>query len=328
MKSIAIITFYYGKFNNMIDFWLDSVANNPTIDFIMFTDLNVPKKPLNLKIIDFSFNTLVSYTQSHFNFKICVPEPYKFPDFRPAFGDIFSEFLIGYDFWGFCDTDIILGDIRNFMTDDLLNRYDKLLALGHFTLYRNNHGVNTMYKKCIEPNYKQVFSYPRNCAFEEYFGTSRYWAKFIPEKFYCGIPFDDLDCFKYPFTPLFQKKRKFTESVLIYTYEKGKLYRVFAENTNLKKCEIMYVHFQKREMEIKITLQEKYMIVPNSFVPFLEDLTYNDLNRFNVSNRFYFHKIKLVRNMILNKIQKCKARLKRSEFSYPRLPKDGSKYYY
>lgn len=328
MKSIAIITFYYGKFNNMIDFWLDSVEKNPTIDFIMFTDLNVPKKPLNLKIIDFSFNKLISYTQSKYSFRICIPEPYKFPDFRPAFGDIFSEFLIGYDFWGFCDTDIILGDVRNFMTDDLLNRYDKLLALGHFTLYRNNNEVNTMYKKCIEPNYKQVFSFPRNCAFEEYFGTSRYWAKFLPEKFYRGIPFDDLDCFKYPFTPLFQKERETTKSVLIYTYEKGKLYRVFAENTNLKKCEIMYVHFQKREMEIKIPLQEKYMIVPNSFVPFLENLTYNDLNRFNVSNRFYFHKIKLVSNMIRNKIRKCKIYIRNSEFGNPKLPKDGSKYYY
>lgn len=204
MTKIAIITFYYGQWKPIMSFWLNSVANNPTIDFFMFTDIEMPNKPQNVIIINISFQKLIAYTQKKFDFTICIPEPYKFPDFRPAFGEIFSDYLKDYDFWGFCDTDLVFGNIRAFMTDALLEQYDKLLAMGHFTLYRNNETVNSMYKKCQTPNYRQVFTFPRNCAFEEYFGTSRYWAIHHPKTFYRGIPFDDLNCYKYSFISQFK----------------------------------------------------------------------------------------------------------------------------
>ena len=85
MKKIVIITFYYGHFGEDIEFWFHSIKNNPTIDFLIFTDLEVPIQCNNLIVIHKSFMELVEYAQQKFSFKICVPEPYKFPDFRPAF---------------------------------------------------------------------------------------------------------------------------------------------------------------------------------------------------------------------------------------------------
>lgn len=324
MKRIAIITFYYGQFNNMMDFWFHSVSKNPTIDFFMFTDLPIHNKPQNLKVINISFSKLISYTQEKFDFKICVPEPYKYPDFRPAFGEIFSEYLTNYDFWGFCDTDLILGDIRAFMTDELLDQYDKFLALGHFTLYRNTVEVNSTYKKCKEPNYKQVFTFGRNSAFEEYFGTSRYWDKYLPERFYQAIPFDDLDCYKYAFTPLFKKN---IGKHFIYSYENGKLFRIYELNNKIGKQEIMYVHFQKRQMKIETSVHEKFMMVPNSFINYISNLNSNNLKHFDVSHRFYPHTLKLQLNRIYNKIKKIHTALHPSEFGVPILPKDGADYY-
>ena len=41
----------------------------------------------------------------------------KLCDYKPAYGLIFEDELIGYDYWGFCDTDILLGDIYQFLED-------------------------------------------------------------------------------------------------------------------------------------------------------------------------------------------------------------------
>jgi hypothetical protein len=327
MKKIVIITFYYGHFGKDIEFWFHSIKNNPTIDFLIFTDLEVPIQCNNLIVIHKSFMELVEYAQQKFSFKICVPEPYKFPDFRPAFGEIFSDYLKGYDFWGFCDTDLVLGDIRAFMTNSLLEKYDKLLAMGHFSLYRNIPEVNTMYMKCEEPNYQQVFTFPRNSAFEEYFGTSRYWAINLPDKFYKEIPFDDLDCYKYPFIPQFRKKEDKGKNYFIYSYEHNKLYRIYEMNGKLHKDETMYVHFQKRKMEIKTNVQEKFMMIPNAYIPFIENLDINKLRSFDVSQKWYPHAYILQCKRVINKWKKIKASLHPSKFGIPMLPIDGINYY-
>jgi hypothetical protein len=48
----------------------------------------------------------------------------KWPEWFPAFGDVFSAEVKNYDFWGHCDMDVIFGKVRSFMTADLLNKYD------------------------------------------------------------------------------------------------------------------------------------------------------------------------------------------------------------
>jgi len=57
-------------------------------------------------------------------FEVDIESEYKLCDFKPAYGLIFSEHFKDYDFWGYCDIDIIFGNIRAYMTDVLLNEYD------------------------------------------------------------------------------------------------------------------------------------------------------------------------------------------------------------
>lgn len=325
MKRIAIIVPYYGRFGGIMDFWLKSVSNNPTIDFIMFTDLCVKNKPKNLITINWTFNELVSYTQKNFDFEVNIPDPYKFIEFRPAYGEIFSEYLEEYDFWGYCDTDLIYGDIRKFVTEILLDKYDKLFGQGHFSLHRNNLEVNSTYKKCKEPSYKQIYTFPLNCAFDEYYGVSGYWVKYLPNKFYREIVFDDLDCNKYAFSPLF---KKIMGKNLVYSYENGKLYRLY-ESSNRKICkeETMYVHFQKRSMKIETPVSDRFMMVPNSFIPYIDRIDADTLQYFDVSGKMYFHKYTLLFKRIINKLKKIQASFHPSVFGNPVLPHDACKYY-
>lgn len=55
---------------------------------------------------------------------VAIPNSYKLCDFKPTYGLIFSEYIAKYDFWGMGDIDVIYGNIRDFITEDVLNNND------------------------------------------------------------------------------------------------------------------------------------------------------------------------------------------------------------
>ena len=64
-------------------------------------------------------------------------------DVRPAYSIIFRGSQIeGFDFWGHCDNGPVFGDIRRFLTPDVLQTYTKVLIHGHLSLYQNRDDVN------------------------------------------------------------------------------------------------------------------------------------------------------------------------------------------
>lgn len=206
MIKIVLIIPYFGKFSTDFKFWLKSVSTNPTVDFLLITDNVISNPPSNVKIVNKTFEETQRLIQNFFDFKINLLEPYKFCDFRPCFGEVFADFIKEYDFWGYTDTDIVYGNIRQFITEKLLLKYDRILGRGHFTLQRNNENLNTLYKKVDQPSYQQVFTFSYGCAFDEYWGYSRYWDKQLGDRFYQAFPFDDIDCTMYSFHVQMRRK--------------------------------------------------------------------------------------------------------------------------
>lgn len=268
MKSIALVIPYFGRFRNDFGFWMESVRHNPTIDFLLFTDLQVNNPACNLKVIPCTFSQMQHRAQSVFDFSISLSSVYKLCDYKPAYGEIFAEELKGYDFWGHCDNDLIFGDIRSFITDDILEHYDKVLSRGHFTLYRNTLEVNTLYRN--EPSYKKVFTSPDNFCFDEWPGVSNFWRKEHSERFYDKMVYDDIDYNKFHFITVHKKAEDKHRSNFVYSYEDGKLYRVFLEQKFVKRQEIMYVHFQKRNLQIFTPPHNILQLFPTVLYPTLK----------------------------------------------------------
>lgn len=74
---------------------------------------------------------------------------HKLCDLRPFAGLIFSDVLRGYDFWGYCDVDMMMGDISRLFTDDFFASVDVFTAhpeicVGHFSVFRNCDRVNRL----------------------------------------------------------------------------------------------------------------------------------------------------------------------------------------
>ena len=141
--KVLIIVPYFGDFPKWIDYFLLSCSKNKNIQWLLLSDSNNhPELLQNVKIVYFTLNDFNQLATHKLNLKIRVNHPYKICDFRPAFGKIFEEYINSYDFWGYSDIDLIYGNIRKFLPDEILNEFDLVSPrreyfTGHFALYRN-----------------------------------------------------------------------------------------------------------------------------------------------------------------------------------------------
>lgn len=143
---------------------------NPTVDWLLFTDDRTKfNYPPNVKVTYCTFEDIKNKAQACFDFPIVLNRPYKLCDYKAAYGDIFKNELTGYDYWGMCDLDLVWGNIREFLTDEILEKYDRIGNQGHSTLFKNNPDVNLRYKKCIDGllNYREVYTSEKSFCFDE-----------------------------------------------------------------------------------------------------------------------------------------------------------------
>lgn len=169
-NTIAVLICYYGKLPWYFDYFLHSCGFNADIDFLIFSDAEVEMLPANVRMIDLSFAALTDLAARQTGLPVQLQSPYKLCDLKPAYGLIFSEYIQEYEFWAHGDIDVIFGDIRNFLTSELLGSYD-FVSLRHdyttgcFALYRNNSILNTLFMRSRD--YKTVFSTPKHFCFDE-----------------------------------------------------------------------------------------------------------------------------------------------------------------
>lgn len=248
MPTITLILPYFGKLPKFFPLWLESCRTNESVIWLVLTDDRSPQNwPKNVCVSYCTFDEFRARIQSEFDFPISLERPYKLCDFKAAYGSIFTEELRNADFWGYCDCDLMFGNIRKFLTDRILQDYDRIFCNGHLTLIRNKPEFTQMYKLKLSGvvHYKDAFSSPRPFAFDEWGGTSLIWREIAPKRFYVPAirPFDDLSVPEEKFVP---RNGKPPEKNICYVWRAGTLMRVSDSGQE----ETMYVHFQKRPMRL------------------------------------------------------------------------------
>lgn len=280
MRKILILP-YFGKFNDYFNLWIESCKYNSDIDWLIITDNNIKfDLPKNIKVVNQTFDQLKLFFQSKFDFKINLKNPYKLCDYKSYYGYIFEDYIKDYDFWGYCDCDLIFGEINKFLDDSLFEKYDKLLRTGHLSFIRNTKEINTNFMKY--DTYKMVLKSSAIYGYDE--SIDGYHKGFAGELIDSGYKFfdnseyiADIDFRHHPFRII--NNSQYTN---IFTFEEGKTYRIYSENNKIKKEEVMYIHFQKRNMINNVSeIYNKYLVYPNKFDKY-DDILVNDL---------YFHQI-------------------------------------
>lgn len=244
MKKIAYVLPYFGHFPKGFELFLMSCKNNSTIDWLIFTDDKTKYDyPPNVKVKYYSFDDIKKKVQKNFDFKIVLDKPYKFCDFKPAYGEIFSDELKEYDYWGMCDLDLVWGDIRKFMNDEILEKFERIGFQGHSTLFKNTKEVNGRYRTPLdEEDYKYCFTHEGSFCFDER-GMDKIYSKLeIP--YYKDIVFAHLRKYDYGFfLDLMPKKDEYKNKHQVFVVEDGKINRYYLSDNNIFCEEFFYVHF-------------------------------------------------------------------------------------
>jgi len=289
MKSIIIIIPYFGKFPNEFQFWLNSAYQNKSIDFVIFTDQYLITRD-NVKVVNISFKELRLIFQEKFDFPICLEHPYKLCDYKPAYGFIFDTLINSYDFWGYCDIDLIFGNIRYFIDDSMLSKYQVISGWGHFTLYKNTYFCNNFFKtfQIGFKYYKDAFQTNSHYNFCEYLhkGVSDLWKYLYPNLIIDHKYFDDIliPRLNFNFISVFNSN---ILNNLIFEYEFGDLNRIYTiEYNQIVKQPTLYVHFQQRKfMKIYTNNLNHFIVIPNAFIEFTP-LNYNLILSYNRNKDF------------------------------------------
>lgn len=262
---IAVICCYYGQLPKIYPYWLESCRKNSNITFFLVSDIsNTGITGLdNVKQLKLSMEELRLRAEEVLGFKVSLDKPYRLCDFKPLYGLMFEKELMGFDFWGHCDMDMIFGDLNHFISTEILENYEKIYKYGHLSLYRNCFEINRMYQKDgARFRYDEVFTNPYFYSFDEYFGMPAICEK-NGVRMYIAEDMADITTSR---SRLYMIRRKNYDHQ-IFLHEKGKVMRVAVdENDAIRYDEFVYIHFKNRHFSFKANPNECYFITPNCFL--------------------------------------------------------------
>lgn len=313
----CLINVYFGKAPNNLQIWAKSASLNKDFDFFIFTDSPgfeiVKDKYPNIFVSHLSKTDFLNRCCECFGFYPSLDTPYKLCDYKVAYGDIFKDRITDYDFWGFFDFDVVFGNISHFLSDKIFETYQNISIWGHLSFLKNNQKMRENYKKGTP---KSPMNYPNTFKNSYIWITDEFIRREVLRENNIGS-FDttslicDMSIFHKTFKNVFNKK---IPDGFICIFNNGCLYCIYETNGKIVTKEIMYIHLQKRKMDINIASVEKPIIIKPNEYKNLEFVNIYDKSWFYKSgggihfHPFYylFKKIKDYKNRLKNKITRLK----------------------
>lgn len=170
-NKILIITVWFGEWPSYSSYFIKTLLKNPDFNWMLVANQSkLPDYTDNLQIKLLSISGFEKLASDQLGFPVQIRDPVKLCDFKPTFGRIFFEYLQDYDYWGYCDIDLILGNLSKFIppliTDepDVVSFYPGFLS-GPFCLFRNNEKTINLYAEV--PSHRSVLQSPEHHAFDE-----------------------------------------------------------------------------------------------------------------------------------------------------------------
>jgi len=267
--KIIIVIPYFGKLPNWFQTFLLSAEKTKIVDFLLITD---DKRnfdyPSNFEVVYKEFKEIQDLFYNKIG-KVYLEHPYKLCEYRPCYGFVFQEFIEGYSFWGHSDIDVIYGDIDKYLNEINYLQYEKIFNLGHFTIYKNELKINTLFKNKFKNNFPKIcdFDFVKQttyaCHFDELginFISKRSGIKFYDSKFCKNVNMN------YNNYAVDGGKPKDPELLI---YDNGKLY---IKRKNSSEEEFMYLHIQKRKITSNlIPSTKKFIITKDGFIDINDD---------------------------------------------------------
>lgn len=313
MKKIIIIVPYFGNFPSYFKEFYKSCQENTDVDFLLITDQNIDISASNFFVWNIPFEKFRDEIQKKFDFPIELAKPYKLCDYKPAYGYVLQDRIENYDFWGYCDIDVVFGNLRKFVTKDVLQNFDKIYQNGHLTLYKNTPKINKVFmNEQVGMNYKEVFQSKFISVFDEYDGIQKKFD-FLKLRSYKSNDFADISIKSAAFKRVDIADTTFKRlDNQVYIWDKGTLYECGYIGDNLINNELAYIHFQKRNLKSVENLDEddRIIVTKNGF----ERCTTQDVSKLYINKNNHAGKIEQLIFFCKYKKYIWKRRLKKHLF--------------
>lgn len=289
-SSICMLVCYFGRLPVYLECVLRSCAANPDIDWLIFTDDTTQRKlPPNVRLKSATLDGLRKKFSSKLGFEVNLSNTRLLCHFKTAYGFLFEDQLEGYDFWGHCDLDMVFGDLRKFLREEILRDYPKILCRGHFCLYRNTREINR-YFMLEAPgviSYRVAFQSGRidQVGFDEWRGVYAILRYHNIPQFHSEFIVDvvpptgwKITTFKGAAIPNYPEQ--------VFYWHRGKVFHAHYNcDRGIADDEYAYIHFQKRSMpapEFDPSTVNGFLITPDGFFPYNRELlTDEDFARYN-----------------------------------------------
>lgn len=310
-NKLVVIGVYFGTLPNYMDLWLKSCYYNKKIDFKVFTDDNRFTSKNNVEFINMNISEFKLLIEKKLCMNISLERPYKCCDYKPLYGIVLEEYIKEYDFWAHCDFDLIFGDILSFLTDEILNKHDKLLPLGHLSFYRNTLEVNNRYMCDGGKSYKDAFSTDAICFFDEYDGMlQKYRTNKFP--FYDKRVFADISVIYKRFR-LANNDLNYNKQVF-YWYN-GKVFRAYEKKGKIFYDEFIYIHFkQRKNMKVNFenldNVKSFYITNQGFFEKIGNGVSIIDMDKYNEYSGFFHEQVEKISYGVKKMITRIKNKMR------------------
>jgi hypothetical protein len=309
--TLGLLVPYFGRLPPYFDLWLESCRHNPGVGWTVLTDRHVDLDvPPNVRIHRTSFGAVADRVAEVLGGAPGLTHPYKLCDVKPTYGDVFGDYLAGYDFWGYCDLDVVFGDVRRFVTEEILADADKVYAGGHLSFIRNEPGLNTLYRRGAEVgmlDYREVVATPRALAFDEWGpqrnGLNAIFSAHGRKVHLAEMPYADVKTRHYalrtnregftlePETAASERRKRH----IMYAFDTGRLtqHAIDTDTGEPVEREEAYIHLQKRPMSrdqgLGTSPQRFVVLPPNRLAPHPGRIDADYLRRHCRERRIYPH---------------------------------------
>lgn len=271
MKIILFVP-YFGKLPAYFPAFVHScgpIADG--IDIQVFTDdetIKSMKLPSNVRYDVWPFDKMKDLVKQKIGNTLF--SAYKLCDYKPCYGNLFSEFTEGYEYWGYCDVDMMFGDMVAYLHSINYRQYDRIGRYGHFTIYRNTDEIRQLYRTEIKDagcttrfSYVSDTTYP--CNFDEQ-GMNRICnAK--------GIRFwEDSSLLNTSYGYKHLHTWQFKNDYQVWTWEDGHVCAYsYGDNREIIRTEASYLHFMMHKLELKTALSSNLLITHEGIEAFLPE---------------------------------------------------------
>jgi len=166
--KIALVIVWFGPLPYWMPAFLHTCKQNSSVNWLVFCDSTLTGLPDNVKFLPLDMNTFNRRATEALRFEVRLQPSYayKMCDLKIMYGRIFEKELQGFDFWGCCDMDVVWGDIRSFLTDEVLEQHDVITSRvgrisGHFCLFRNQTEWTNLFERI--PGIESLVADNMNC---------------------------------------------------------------------------------------------------------------------------------------------------------------------